>query len=268
MRRIHQIVSSRLIIGLMACWCAGVGLASFGGCALAQSGSRVELGLLQVGKSSEAGRLSALEHLSAEITRRTSIETAPRAFFVPANSKDLYRFPLLLLAANQPLPELALAERNALATWLQMGGMLVIDWQGGGADLESFRGSLEEWLQGILPGRRLERISRGGVLYRSFYRLTFATGRIRLVDDLYGVALDDRYAVVVMFNDTLGAVERNNDGNFLHDVIPGGEPQREQAIRLLVNFVVYALCLDYKDDKVHLDYLKSKRNWRLPGDKP
>ena len=268
MRRFYQTLRLEIVACLLACCFAGMTITSMVSTAQAQSGSRVELGLLQVGKGSEAGRLSALEHLSAEITRRTSIETAPRAFFVPANSKDLFRFPFLLLAANKPLPELALDERNALATWLQMGGMLVIDWQGGGADLENFRGSLEEWLQGILPGRRLERISRGGVLYRSFYRLTFATGRIRLVDDLYGVALDNRYAVVVMFNDTLGAVERNNDGNFLHEVIPGGEPQREQAIRLLVNFVVYALCLDYKDDKVHLDYLKSKRNWRLPGDKP
>ena len=33
---------------------------------------------------------------------------------------------------------------------------------------------------------------------------------------------------------------------------PGGEPQRELAFRLGINLCMYALCLDYKDDAVHL----------------
>jgi len=38
-----------------------------------------------------------------------------------------------------------------------------------------------------------------------------------------------------------------------------GERQREQAIRLSVNIVLYALCLDYKDDQVHAPFIMRRR---------
>ena len=41
--------------------------------------------------------------------------------------------------------------------------------------------------------------------------------------------------------------------------VPGGEPQREQAYRLGINLVMYALCLDYKDDHTHVMRLLKRR---------
>ena len=38
----------------------------------------------------------------------------------------------------------------------------------------------------------------------------------------------------------------------LHAVVPGGEPQREQAFRFGVNLVMYALTGNYKTDQVHV----------------
>ena len=35
--------------------------------------------------------------------------------------------------------------------------------------------------------------------------------------------------------------------------MPGGEPQREMAIRFGVNLVMYALTGNYKADQVHVD---------------
>ena len=41
---------------------------------------------------------------------------------------------------------------------------------------------------------------------------------------------------------------------------PGGEAQRETAIRIGVNVAMYALCTDYKDDAVHLPFILRRRS--------
>jgi hypothetical protein len=38
-------------------------------------------------------------------------------------------------------------------------------------------------------------------------------------------------------------------------VMPGGEIQREHAVRLAVNIAMYVLCSNYKDDQVHAPFL-------------
>ena len=47
-----------------------------------------------------------------------------------------------------------------------------------------------------------------------------------------------------------------------HEVVPGGDDQREEAFRLAINLVMYALCLDYKTEQAHIDYILRTR--RLP----
>ena len=43
----------------------------------------------------------------------------------------------------------------------------------------------------------------------------------------------------------------------------GGEVQREMAFRFAVNVVMYALCLDYKTEQAHIDYiLRTRRQLR------
>ena len=61
-------------------------------------------------------------------------------------------------------------------------------------------------------------------------------------------------------------IDRTNSrvgfGRWEHDVIPGGDDQREEAFRLGINLVMYALCLDYKTEQAHIDYMLRTR--RLP----
>ena len=40
---------------------------------------------------------------------------------------------------------------------------------------------------------------------------------------------------------------------------PGGERQREMAFRLGINLMMYAMCLDYKEDQVHIPFILKKR---------
>ena len=45
----------------------------------------------------------------------------------------------------------------------------------------------------------------------------------------------------------------------------GGERQREMAFRLGINLAMYALCLDYKADQVHVPFILKKRRWKVEG---
>ena len=48
-------------------------------------------------------------------------------------------------------------------------------------------------------------------------------------------------------------------GTWEFEPAPGGSRQREMATRLALNLVMYALCLDYKDDAVHLPVIMNRR---------
>ena len=60
-------------------------------------------------------------------------------------------------------------------------------------------------------------------------------------------------------NDVLGAYERDRLGNWVYTCEPGGERQRELAIRFGINLMMYATCLDYKADQVHIPFILKKR---------
>ena len=77
---------------------------------------------------------------------------------------------------------------------------------------------------------------------------------------LEGVTVGDRVALLYSRHDLGGAWARDNLGTWEHSVVPGGEAQRERAIRLGVNVVMYALCLDYKDDQVHAPFIMRRRS--------
>ncbi len=64
-----------------------------------------------------------------------------------------------------------------------------------------------------------------------------------------------------------GALDRDRFGSWTFDLIPATGRQREMALRLGVNLLLYALCLHYNADQVHIRYLMKKRDWRIrpPG---
>ena len=83
---------------------------------------------------------------------------------------------------------------------------------------------------------------------------------------------DDRMVVAYVQNDMGGAWSRDNFGNYEFQCEPDGERQRELAFRMGVNLVMYALCLDYKTDQVHVPFIMRRRRWKpddgaAPADK-
>lgn len=205
-------------------------------------------------------RPTALKRLAWEIVRRTSVQTASDPAELRLSDPNLFRYPFLVLSGDRGFalpPESDIARLRRHITY---GGFLLIDScegrAGGGFD-ESVRRLLAQTLPGELPIR----IPDNHVLWKSFYVLHGAPGRVIAAPYLEGVERDRRLAVVYTQNDLAGAWARDGFGRWEHEVIPGGDDQREEAFRLGVNLVMYALCLDYKTEQAHIDYILRTRRF-------
>jgi hypothetical protein len=154
------------------------------------------------------------------------------------------------------LPPLTNAERSRLAAHLRYGGMLVVDAQHGA---DAFVDGAKREIAAVLPGAKLTALPTDHVLYKSFYLLDEAVGRSKNDKHLYGVELGGRTVVVLSTNDLSGALERDRFGTWRFECEPDGEAQREQAFRLAVNVLMYATCLDYKADQVHIPFIMKKK---------
>jgi len=207
-------------------------------------------------------RPTAWKRLAWELVRRTSLSTASDASEVRLSDPNLFRYPFLVLSGDRRFTLPSEADIARLRRHITYGGFLLIDSAegraGGGFD-ESMRRLLAQTLPGDLPIR----IPDSHVLWKSFYVLRSAPGRIIATPLLEGVERDRRLAVVYTQNDLGGALARDGFGRWEHEVIPGGDAQREEAFRLGVNLVMYSLCLDYKTEQAHIDYiLRTRRQLR------
>jgi len=206
-------------------------------------------------------RPSALRRLAWELERRTSLVTLPDPVEVKATEAELFRHPFLVLSGDRgfalpPEPEIIRLRR-----FLTFGGFLLIDSAEGRAG-GGFDESVRKLLARVLPGDLPVRVPEQHVLWKSFYVLHGVSGRIIAAPYLEGVERDRRMAVIYTQNDLGGALARDGFGRWEHDVVPGGEQQREQAFRFAVNLVMYALCLDYKTEQAHIDFILRTRRVR------
>ncbi len=207
-------------------------------------------------------RPSASRRLLWEIEKRTSIETAPEPVEVRLSDEAaLRRYPLLYLAGDAAFAAPDENDVARLRRHLQSGGFLIIDSAdarpGGGFDQ-----SVRALVKRLFPKEPLEKISPEHVIYKSFYLLRTPVGRVAAVPYLEGVTHDGRLAIVYSQNDLAGAWARDNFGQWEHEVFPGGENQREMAFRLGINLAMYATCLDYKTDQVHVPFILRRRRWQ------
>lgn len=203
-------------------------------------------------------RPSALKRLGWELARRTSIETTPEPVPVRLDAPGLHRYPFLYLAGDGALPPFSDAARAALRRHLQFGGFLLVD-AADGSDGGGFDATVRPELARVLPSAPLTAVPQAHVLYKTFYLLDRQGGRVATRPWLEAQSLDGRLAVIYSQNDLGGAWARSDLGDWEYPCTPGGEPQRETAIRLGVNLSMYALCTDYKDDAVHLPFIMKRR---------
>ncbi|MCB9506493.1 MAG: DUF4159 domain-containing protein [Myxococcales bacterium] len=209
-----------------------------------------------------SGRPNAVRRVLQEVEMTTSVLVVDTSASLPLTLDGLLRSPIAVLWGDRGFAPLTDDARTALATWLGAGGLLFID----GADTRpdgDFDASVRRELAAILPDAPLTEIGRDHVLWRTFYIVERNPGRLRLDAPLYGATRDDRLAVIYSTNDVLGAWSRDNLGAWDFEVVGGDERQRDLTLRFGVNLAMYALCLDYKEDQVHVNYLLRRRRWTV-----
>jgi hypothetical protein len=176
-----------------------------------------------------------------------------------------------VLAGAQRLPDATLAKIDA---YMKQGGMIVFDTRDYGSGLPTGMptpgqtGSPLQRLLGRLDVPRLEPVPEGHVMTKSFYLLRTFPGRwdggqLWVEADAEQGSEQGRKAkrvdgvssVLITANDFAAAWATDERGRALFPTVPGGEAQREGAIRTGINIVMYALTGNYKADQVHVPAL-------------
>jgi len=226
--------------------------------------SKFRFGQLQLGAGTSWNpRPSALRRMGWEIEKRTSIAVDLDSPLITPTSPELHETPVLYLAGDREFDLPSKEGIEALRRFLTFGGFLIIDSAEGSTD-GAFDQSVRRLVGAIFPPPHpgLDVVSPDHVVYKSFYLLDRPLGRLALSPMMEAVMRDDRMVVAYVQNDMGGAWSRDNFGNYELQCEPDGERQRELSFRMGVNLVMYALCLDYKTDQVHVPFIMRRRRWK------
>lgn len=227
-------------------------------------GSKFRFGQLQLGPSWNP-RPSALRRLGWELQKRTSIDVELEPAVVTPTSDTLHETPFLYLAGDREIELPSAAGIESLRRFLTFGGFLLIDSAEGSSD-GAFDGSVRKLMSAVFPAvgaqKSLEIVPSDHVVYKSFYLLDKPLGRLAISPAMEGIVRDGRIVAAYVANDMGGAWTRDDFGNYDFRCEPGGERQRELSFRMGVNLVMYALCLDYKADQVHVPFIMKRRRWK------
>lgn len=220
--------------------------------------TRVGLATLAVPGGEPFPRPGVPESLLFELGRYTSVDVRAEVPHLSALDRDLFDFPLILLAGSRAFPPLPDDHRDRLGLHLRSGGLLFADDTSGLHD-SGFAQSVEREARALFPGVPLARLERGHALHRSFFLIHRVVGRLALRPYVEGVTLGDITPLILCRNDLMGALARDPAGGYLYAPVPGGEEQRMWAFKLAINLMMYALTLNYKLDATHVRALLEKR---------
>ncbi len=202
-------------------------------------------------------RADGIKRLQWEVMRRTSVEASLTYRSVSPDSDELFRSPFLYIYGDESFPEWSEEWRLKLNRFLTYGGFLLID--SDGSKKAGFDESIRREIGKIFPDRKINKLPESHTVYKSFYLIREQAGRVIEKAYMEGVDIDDRSVIIYTQNDLAGAWARDEFGSWLYDVVPGGERQREMAFRMGINIVMYALCVNYKSDQVHIPFILKRR---------
>jgi len=162
---------------------------------------------------------------------------------------------------NQQFDPFTTQEIKNLRRYLRFGGFLLVDDSQGSAGF-GFDKSFQREMKNIFPNNPLKTLKKDHTVFRSFYLLEQASGRVSTSSALKGVQIQGRTVLIYSQNDLFGALSRDPFGNWEFEISTGGYLRRKHSFRLGVNIVMYALCDDYKRDALHVEYILKRRRGR------
>jgi hypothetical protein len=224
--------------------------------------SQLHLAYVKTGDDSvDSVSRAGLLGLADTLDRRTAVETAAPVA-IDIETDELVFFPLLYwpVTADQPPPSPQAAER--INRYIDTGGTILFDTRDAGDQVPGpygTGGQSRELLKRLVAGVKippLVPIPPDHVLTKSFYLLHDFPGREAggqlWVEPAEDHVNDGVAAVIVGSNDYAGAWAVDAQGRAAYPCVPGGEQQREMAMRFGVNLVMYVLTGNYKSDQVHV----------------
>ncbi|MBI1245393.1 MAG: DUF4159 domain-containing protein [Alphaproteobacteria bacterium] len=212
-------------------------------------------GNAEIDEISRAG----LTGLGVILARRTAVDPVEPAA-VDVERDEMSFFPLLYwpVAPAGRLPGAAAMAR--VKQYLTDGGMILFDTREAGSIGPAGVGPAALRLREILRPLDLPRLARvpaEHVLTKTFYLLQDFPGRLAgaplWIEQPDAHDNDGVTTVLIGANDFASAWALDANGRAMFAVVPGGEGQRELAVRFGVNLVMYALTGNYKGDQVHVD---------------
>jgi hypothetical protein len=193
----------------------------------------------------------------------TSVLAEPQRRVITLKDPALFESPLVILAGREAPPPLDAEEGRRLRSYLSAGGMLWIE-DTSGLQVDSFDRWVRGTLKAVLPEAELAPLPNDHVVFRTFFLLRGAAGRVMVRGTLEGVSWGGRTAVVYSRNDLLGAWAKDALGRPLLPCVPGGEAQRHNARKLTLDILMYSLTGSYKADAVHQPFILQKMRLGLP----
>ncbi len=213
----------------------------------------VDIAEVQFGEGT-LSRPNAWKRLLYEVVQTTSVECEPRAVQVSPESPELFAHPFSVVIGDGAFPRLSEAAVEQLSRYLAYGGFLLID-DATGSESNPFDDRVRALVQRLFPTRPLSPLPADHSIYRSFFLIDRPLGRVDTVPYLEGVTVGNLTPLVLMRNDLSGALDRGDDGRAANSVVPGGERQRREAIKLGINLIMYSLTANYKRDQAHVNQL-------------
>lgn len=217
--------------------------------------------VLLTGSQTAAARASAPARWSWELVQRTSAPAHLRPTTVRADDAAVTDAPFLYWSGDTAVAALTTAELGGLRKFFALGGVMLVDDAGVSNEGEpsGFAKSARREIARVLPESTPITIGEEHVVFRSFYLLRRAEGRVAGPKTLDAIVRGGQAQVLFSSHDLGGALARGPTGLWEQAVVPGGDAQRERAIRLAVNVAMYVLCSNYKDDQVHAPFLMRRR---------
>ena len=206
-------------------------------------------------------RPTVARSLASIISSRTSVPASPERVEIKLNSNELFSYPFLYLSGQDAFEPFSDEEIQKLRRWMDAGGFLLADDAMGEPD-SGFDQSFRRELGRLFPGEKLNAVPSGHTVFQSYYLVDKVAGRKAAAPNLWGIDRGDLTVLMYSQNDLAGAIEQGPGSSFRFRPEPGGEAQREMAIRLWVNIALYALCANYKKDLIHIPFISERRKHR------
>jgi hypothetical protein len=222
--------------------------------------------VLLTGNQTGPAHATAPGRWSWELIQRTSAPARLHPTVVRADDPAIVDAPFLYWSGDSEVAPLTGGELAGLRRFFALGGVMLVDDAAAGSHGEPSafgRGARRE-IARVIPDGTPIAIGTDHVVFRTFYLLRRALGRVEGPASLDAIVRGGQAQVLFSENDLGGALARGASGTWEQPVVPGGDAQREQAIRLAVNVAMYVLCSNYKDDQVHAPFLMRRRALSSP----